>query len=109
MKMLTKEIEATIPPLYTNEDKDPKDVPIVAKFFDPTGSWSWYVTEGEKQPDGDWTFFGYVRGIEGELGYFKLSDLLHAKDKAVGMARLPIERDRHFHGKTLADVMGRDL
>lgn len=105
MKMLTKEIEATIPPLYTNEDKDPKDIPIVVKFFDPVGSWTWYVTEGEKQPDGDWMFFGYVKGFDNELGYFTLNQLLHAKDKCTGFKALPIERDRHFHGKTLADVM----
>lgn len=103
MKLMTKEIERQLPKLYANEKKDPKDIPIIVKFFDPTGSWSWYVTEGEKEGD-DWRFFGYVKGFENELGYFMLSELEHAKDGMRGMQSLPIERDRWFTG-TLASVM----
>lgn len=46
MKLLTKELRAKFPPLYTNENKDPKDVPVVAKFFTPWSNWSWFATEG---------------------------------------------------------------
>jgi len=113
MMILTAEIKATLPAIGSMEDKKPEDVPIAVKFFDPTGSWSWFATEGEKigtitsgafAGEDDYRFFGYVKGFEGELGYFTLGELSTAKVGASGMAVLPIERDRHFKG-TLADVM----
>jgi len=63
MKLLTAKLKATLPKLRAFEGKDPKEVPIHCKFFDPCGSWTWYVTEGEEQ-DGDVLFFGLVRGFE---------------------------------------------
>jgi hypothetical protein len=114
MIMMPKEVSSKIPKLYSQEKKKPEEVQIAVKFFDPTGSWTWYATEGEPtgetiesgafkgQPD--WTFFGYVKGFEGELGYFTLGELSVAKEGAKGLQSLPIERDRHFSG-TLADVM----
>src|SRR6185295_12936637 len=105
MKLLTKEIIERLPKLYTNDGKNPKDIKIVVKFFDPTGSWTWYATEGEQTEDGDWEFFGLVDGHEKELGYFRLSELQHAKDGVSGLRGLPIERDLHYgFGHTLAEV-----
>ena len=101
MKLLTKEIKDNLKPLYTFENTAPENIPIVAKFFDPHGSWVWYVTEGEKQPDGDWRFFGFVDGHYGELGYFMLSELTIY----VGRLGLGIERDLHFKGHMLSEVM----
>lgn len=113
MMILTKEIKETLPKLYSQDSKDPKDVQIAVKFFDPTGSWTWYATEGEPtgqiiqtgsfKGEDDYKFFGYVKGFEGELGYFTLGQLSVAKTGA-GMEGLPIERDRNFTG-TLAEVM----
>ncbi len=108
MLLMTKEIEKKLPALHSQEEKAPGEVPIVVKFFDPTGSWTWYVTEGEKEENGDFLFFGLVYsgvgGFEKEFGYFKLSELQGAKQSLVGLKGLPIERDMHFTG-TLADVM----
>lgn len=105
MKLLTKEILSKLPPLYANENKKPKDVPIIVKFFHPMSNWKWYVIEGEKQKNGDYLFFGYVKGYEGELGYFTLSELESIKLSSKSY-NLPIERDMYFDNKTLADVMG---
>jgi hypothetical protein len=44
MKLLTKEIKAKIPALYTQENE--KDPIVICNFFDPTGSWTWYVLDG---------------------------------------------------------------
>ena len=77
---------------------------MIVKFFDPTGSWTWYATEGEQQENGDWLFFGLVRGFESELGYFSLNELIHAKDGVRGLRGLPIERDLHFKNRTLAEA-----
>ena len=75
----------------------------IVKFFDPTGSWTWYAVEGARNPDGDYLFYGLVCGYERELGYFHLSDLEHAKDGIKGLQGLPIERDLYFKPKRLSE------
>ena len=102
--LLTKEIRKQLPPLYANEHKKPEDVRVIAKFFTPDSSWTWYATEGEKQGD-DFLFFGFVRGLENELGYFTLRDL----ETATGHLGLHIERDKWFGKHTLAEVMEKQI
>ncbi len=93
MKLLTKELRAKLPPLYSTEkDKDPT---AVIKFFTPDSSWTWYATEF----DGEDRFFGLVDGFDKELGYFSLSELASAR----GPLGLPIERDRWFSPKPLSE------
>ena len=93
MKLLTKEIISKLEKRGRVENyKD--DDPIIAKFFNPTGAGTWYVMEGEQQPDGDWLFFGYVDLLSQEWGSFSLNEL--------ESVRLPlglgIERDINFSG-----------
>jgi len=109
MMMMTKELLKALPKLRTYENAKAEDVPIAVKFFDPTGSWTWYATEGDVMPDGDIEFFGLVRGFETELGYFRLSDLQNAKAGMRGMRALPIERDRNFGKHTLKEAMDRAI
>ena len=48
MKLLTKEIMKKIPMLYSESDKEGvelKDLVVQVKFFDPFGSWTWFVVE----------------------------------------------------------------
>lgn len=89
MKLLTKEIEKKLPKLYSQENVD--NPRIIVKFFHPMSSYTWYVTEGEKQEDGDWRFFGLIDGQEKELGYFHSSQLEEVKIMGLG-----IERDMYF-------------
>lgn len=107
MKLLTQEVIARLPRLYSQDGKDPKDVPIVCKFFTPDSSWTWYVTEGDGYvgDDGktDYQFFGLVHGLETELGYFCLSELA----EATGPFGLHIERDMHFDSKATLDSVLR--
>jgi len=111
MKLLTKEIIEKLPRLGTQDGKAPEEVKVIVKFFDPTGSWTWFAIEGqpvydEQQKEVDFEFFGYVRGFEGELGYFMLNELLHAKDGLTGLKAVPIERDFDFgFDHTLKEVM----
>ncbi len=87
MKLLTKEIEEQFKKIGSQENiKDPQ---IVVKFFDPTGSWTWYATEYDRNTK---TFFGLVHGHEKELGYFSLEELESVK----GAFGLGIERDEYF-------------
>lgn len=105
MKLLTEELKAKLPKLYSQE-KNPNPA-IVCKFFTPWSNWTWYVTEGQeeidedtKQKTGDWLFFGLVDGMERELGYFRLSELESIK----GPFGLKIERDLYFGKKNLKDI-----
>lgn len=102
MQLLTREIREQLPALYSQENVS--DPVVYIKFFDPTGSWSWYATEGEETDNGDFLFFGYVVGFEAELGYFTLSQLKHAKDNCTGLQALPIERDLYFTPCKLSEV-----
>lgn len=102
MKLITKEIEKQLAkyPLYSQDGKGNEAV-AVCKFFQPNGSYTWYVTEGEKQEDGDWRFFGMVENSHGkEFGYFTLKEL--------GSIRLPfgltIERDIYFEPTKLNEL-----
>ncbi|MFH1327866.1 MAG: DUF2958 domain-containing protein, partial [Candidatus Bathyarchaeota archaeon] len=50
--------------LHANENKKPEDIPVIVKFFNPCGSWTWYAVEWDQKD----IFFGFVRGMENELG-----------------------------------------
>jgi hypothetical protein len=100
MQLMTKEIEQKIPALRTTENMEPSEIDVVVKFFTPWSNWTWYATEGEKQPDGDWMFYGFVDGIEPECGLWTLSELT----EVVGPMGLKIERDGGFQAK-LSEVM----
>ena len=82
-QLLPDEVRPMLPTLYATEDQ--LDSVAVVRFFYPTCSWSWYVTEF----DGDDLFFGLVDGDVPEFGYFRLSEMLATHD-AWG---LEVERD----------------
>jgi hypothetical protein len=103
MKLLTKQLRKQLPALYSQEHVE--DPVVWVKFFTPDSVWTWYAIEGspvdangmmiqpgEDKVEVDFLFFGYVRGLEAELGYFSLSEL----ERLRGPWGLPIERDRSF-------------
>ena len=99
MKLLTKEIEKTLPALYSQDEVG--DPICVLKFFTPDAGWTWYISEGSKQEDGDWLFFAKVISPmchDGELGYVLLSQLEQVK----GSMGLPVERDMWWQAKQLS-------
>jgi len=95
MELLTKEIRETFKKIGSQDGKGEEAICVV-KFFDPTGSWTWYATEF----DGKDTFFGLVDGFELEWGSFSLSELKSVK----GPLGLGIERDRYLGMPKLKDV-----
>jgi len=71
---------------------------VVAKFFDPYESWTWYlITQDPDAPDYLW---GIVKGFEVEMGSFSLTELEEFK----GKLGIGIERDLHFRPMTAEDV-----
>ena len=130
MKLLTKEIEGLFKKLGRQEKVD--DPIVVAKFFNPSGSGTWYATEliyviRAKNEDGeieveaskidqfkgyeavDMLFFGYV-SIFGdhndEWGYFRLSELESVKCPPFDMS---IERDLYFDPTPISKVCSKAL
>lgn len=98
MKLLTDELRAKLPPLYSQE-AEPEPT-VYAKFFMPGTGWTWYVLEGNEQED-DFLFFGFVVGLESEFGYFLLSEL----ESVTNQLWLHVERDLSFREGRLTDVV----
>ena len=101
MKLLTEALKKKIPALYSTTTELPSNEHgvFVCKFFDPCGSWTWYVLEGSEEENGDWRFYGLVDGHEKEWGYFMLSDL----EKVKGPLGIGIERDLYFENEKVAE------
>jgi len=104
MKLLPCKIREKLPKLGEQDGKGGKAI-AYAKCFTPSGSWSWYITEGspvrnpENEPVG-YILFGLVEGQCKELGYFRLSEL----ESVNGPMGLPIERDLYWKPKTLEEI-----
>lgn len=95
MKLITKEIIKTLPPLYAQEDKG-EDAIVHIKFFSPVNPWTWYVTEFDPN---DNIFFGLVIGDTNEFGYFSLKEL----EEISLPFGLKIERDLYFEKSTIRE------
>jgi hypothetical protein len=97
MKLMTAEIEkAARKQFKLGAELDGQK--IVAKFFDPTGGWSWYLmNQDPNDPDYLW---GIVNGFEVETGSFSLSEL----ESIRGKFGLGIERDRSFKPRPAKEV-----
>ena len=102
MDLLPEELKKILPPLYSQESASS---PIIhAKFFTPDAGWTWLVTEGSEEEDGDWLLFGYVIGLEEEWGYFSLSEIAGIR----GPLQLPVERDLWFQPGPIDEVLRRE-
>ena len=96
--LLTDELRQRLPRLYDQENSD--DPTVYIKFFTPDSSWTWLVTEGQRDGE-NFRFFGYVIGQADEWGYFLLAELAAAR----GPLGLPIERDLFFHPGPFSQVI----
>jgi len=101
MMLLTKQLEKRFAKVGSQEEK--KDPVIIAKFFNPQGSGTWYATEYDPVNK---TFFGYV-SIFGdwndEWGTFSLAEL----ESYVGPWGLGIERDLFWQETKASSVVKR--
>lgn len=97
MQLLTEELKRQLPPLYSQENN--QDPTVYAKFFDPCGSFTWFVMEY----DGEDTLFCKVYSHlcpEEELGYSSLREI----ESIQGVLGIGIERDIHFKPKPLSQI-----
>jgi hypothetical protein len=101
MKLLTKEILKAFKKQGNTSQMDPKDIKIVAKFFNPAGAGTWYATEYDET---ERIFFGFVslfNDFNDELGSFSLDEL----EEYTGPLGIGIERDRYFGEHYLVEVL----
>lgn len=88
MKLMTKTLEDRFAEI--GDQSKSLDPIIVAKFFNPCGSMTWYASEYDKE---NRICFGYVTGISfPEWGTFSIEELESLK-LPFGLG---IERDIHF-------------
>lgn len=95
--LIPKELieEMKIPKLYETERTINPICHI--KLFTPDSVWEWYIIEISIDLN---TCYGYVKGFEGELGYFSLNEL----DEIRGNFGLKIEIDNSFTPTALGIV-----
>ena len=95
-KFIPKELLYTLPDLYETEGKS--DPVCHIKLFLPTTHWSWYVIELSKENLD--ICYGYVEGVESELGYFSLNEL---QSLCVSLG-IGVERDLNFTPTSLSNI-----
>ena len=100
--LMTKELEKKFEeyPLYSQEGLL-EDSEVAVKYFNPCGVGTWFITEGEKQEDGDWLLYGYCHLFEWEWGYVMLSEL-ESIQLPFG---LKIERELYVTGGKVSDYI----
>lgn len=96
MTLIPQSLLHTIPDLYeTEESLDPI---CYIKLFTPDSNWTWYITEISQQDHN--ICFGYVIGLESELGYFSLDEI----ESLRGSLGLYVERDISFKPTLLSEI-----
>jgi hypothetical protein len=93
-KLIPHALLSDIPDLYETENS--LDPICHVKLF--IANWTWYIIEFSKEDAS--TCFGYVQGMESELGYFSLEEL----ESTHGPLGLAIERDFHFTPTPFSEV-----
>ena len=98
MSLIPQDIFNKIPNLYETENQEEKICYV--KLFLPNSNWTWYIIEINKQDNN--TCFGFVDGLEQELGYFSLSELESISDSY----GLKAELDSSFKATRLSKIKG---
>ena len=97
-KLLPLSIIKNIPNLYETENQEEKICYV--KLFLADSNWTWYIIEIDKQDNN--TCFGFVDGLEQELGYFTIRELENLK----GLFGLKVELDTSFNTTKLSKIKG---
>ena len=97
-KLLSHEQLQSIPELYASTIL--KDPICHIKLFLPISNWTWYIIELDEADLN--TCYGFVDGLEKELGYFTLSELENLK----GAFGLKVELDTSFKPTKLSKIKG---
>ncbi len=94
-KLIPDALLSSIPNLYETEGS--LNPMCHVKLFTPDSNWTWYIIEVSKS---DLTCYGYVQGLDSELGYFSLTEL----ESVRGPLGLGIEIDMSFEPTLFATI-----
>jgi glucose dehydrogenase len=95
MKLINDELQKR----FNKVGRQKKNPLVIAKFFDPVGSGTWYATEYDPETN---ICYGYVTGLAyDEWGYFSIDELESLK-RPFG---LTIERDLYFSEIPFNDLL----
>ena len=94
-KLIPDELLSSIPDLYETEGL--LNPMCHVKLFTPDSNWTWFIIEYSADTN---TCYGYIQGLENELGYFALSELKSVR----GPLGLAIERDLSFTPTPFATI-----
>jgi hypothetical protein len=100
MKLMTKAVEKSLPPLYATDGIPAADKLVVQHYFVPWGAGDWFVVEGERVGEDDFLMYNYGGLPEPEWGYVSLNEMLSVK----GPFGLGIERDMHWTPKVFSEI-----
>lgn len=95
--LISKSIQKQVPKLYATENELLGDRTAYARYFHPMSSYTSYLLEYD--PKEKLGFGLTTMGHEWELGYMSLEEMQSVKVMGLG-----IERDIHFHPKTLDQI-----
>ena len=98
--LIPKTLLSDIPDIYETEGVS--NPLCYVKFFTPDSNWTWFIMEISK--DGDQTCFGYVVGLDSELGFFSLAEL----ESVHGPLGLAVERDMFFTPTPFEQIKGNE-
>lgn len=102
MKLITPEFIETMKDYPLGSQEDEANPLIVAKFFDPCGSGTWYILEYDPEEN---LAFGFVTGLKNdELGFIELKEI----ESIVRPGGLTIERDLYWKPKPLSEIKGAE-
>jgi len=95
-KLIPQTLLSDIPDLYETEGS--LNPLCHVKLFTPDSNWTWFIIEFSKADAK--TCYGYVQGLENELGYFTLEEL----ESVHGPLGLAIERDLSFTPTSFSQI-----
>lgn len=104
--LVTKTVEKTLPPLYSQKNKHNLTTAYV-KFFNIINGWRYYAAEYDPKTG---LAFGLIQNpTETELGYFNLNEMqeLNDKWKEKNLQVPPFERDTNFKPTTIGVIKER--
>lgn len=99
-KLIPQILLSDIPDLYETEGQ--LDPILRLKLFTPDSCFTWYVIELSKADLN--TCYGFVQGLDNELGYFTLDEL----ESIHGPLGLAIERDLSFEPTVFSKIKNQE-
>jgi len=100
MKLITKEIERKCLKIGSQENIKLGEQTVIAKFFNPQGGGTWYLTEYDPETKIAFGFVSIFGDHNDEWGSFAVWELEEHK----GAFGLGIERDRFFTERKAKEI-----